>query len=89
MRVDALVRYREGIKDAAQVLAERAEELCKGNLLSAKMSLWRAISIVEEKYKEMKNEVGEEVRENGTPERTEVRSRKRNKKHNKVQRSRH
>ena len=80
-KLNGLTVYRKNVESAGKELAKQAQRLSGGNLLSAKMALWQALSIIEEKMKEMKLEGGEKDGRRVEVER-KVRVGKGNKKHN-------
>lgn len=52
---DSLKSYRVNVKVAGQLLAKEAIRITDNNLLSAKMGLWEAIKVVEDKMRENKS----------------------------------
>lgn len=51
----SLHKYRSGIKEKGEDLAEEVVKRMENNLLNAKLVLWTALQVVEKKIRERKN----------------------------------
>ena len=70
------IEYRDKITIAGTDLAYKAVERCDGNLLSAKMALWKAVTLIEKGVVGVENLVKKGVKTNGkTKHKTKVRKR--------------